>query len=417
MKRKLVYDESDVEIKRKCTDENASEYENSSTNYEPVHFLRCHSRMNDAADVQTQIWHCAFEPHSSSPKLLASCGGNSVCFIDVRTGKVEGKYYSDKGDVFYSLCWTTVTDLKNEENIVAVGGACKDIHLLHPNEGIVFFKYQILKNRKESVCSLLFHPFEKNLLFCAESNGTMSIFDIGSPLPPYYKTKFCKLLALSAESEIFSLAFCSTSNILLAACNDGLHGWKIKEVDEGKKMADTTLIKFKHPESPNVKYGGGQLVDSVAVLGKGVVASKCALHGNIYVWNLKETLQENADKSSCIIAPSHVLKWKDTDNYFMNIGYNEVSGILACGDDKGALWIYHTHSFLSGSSKKKQKGVSPAIVLPWPEVEDVHLEKKRKLRLDVYDIVVDKVCVDNSGQYIVAVTSNNMVCVWKRLGK
>lgn len=46
--------------------------------------------------VKFQVWQCAFEPTDSeeTAKIVATCGGNSVCFIDVETGQLRKKYYS-----------------------------------------------------------------------------------------------------------------------------------------------------------------------------------------------------------------------------------------------------------------------------------------------------------------------------------
>lgn len=43
-----------------------------------------------------QVWQCSFEPTASSKssKIVATCGGNTVCFIDVETGQLNKKYYS-----------------------------------------------------------------------------------------------------------------------------------------------------------------------------------------------------------------------------------------------------------------------------------------------------------------------------------
>jgi hypothetical protein len=59
--------------------------------------------------------------------------------------------------------------------------------------------------------------------------------------------------------------------------------------------------------------------------------------------------------------------------------------------------------------------VQPLAILEWPDITDSNLDRNRKLRLDVYDIVVDSVAISCTGKYLVAVTSNNMVCIWKRV--
>jgi hypothetical protein len=43
-------------------------------NYEPVHFLRCHSYNNDPADSGTKIWRCAFQPKLEETSNCCSDG-------------------------------------------------------------------------------------------------------------------------------------------------------------------------------------------------------------------------------------------------------------------------------------------------------------------------------------------------------
>jgi len=49
----------------------------------------------------------------------------------------------------------------------------------------------------------------------------------------------------------------------------------------------------------------------------------------------------------------------------------------------------------------------------WPEIHDEHLEKTRKVPLDQHEILIDKVITSQDKNHIVAVTSNNMICIWK----
>lgn len=51
-------------------------------------------------------------------------------------------------------------------------------------------------------------------------------------------------------------------------------------------------------------------------------------------------------------------------------------------------------------------------VLKWPKLQDRYLKKKKKLEVDVYDIVMAKCAVHPNGKYIVAVTNNNFVCIY-----
>lgn len=86
--------------------------------------------------------------------------------------------------------------------------------------------------------------------------------------------------------------------------------------------------------------------------------------------------------------------------------------IVACGDDKGCIWIYDISEVIENSDKRYNQLEARKIV-QWPILSDRFATKSRKLDLDVYDIVIAKTAIHSSGQYIVAVTNNNLVCIWK----
>jgi hypothetical protein len=86
---------------------------------------------------------------------------------------------------------------------------------------------------------------------------------------------------------------------------------------------------------------------------------------------------------------------------------------LACGDDKGSVWIYNLKD-ISFKSTSDPKIITVNSVLKWPKLHDSYLKKKKKLEVDVYDIVMAKCAVHCSGNYLVAVTNNNFVCLYKK---
>ena len=109
------------------------------------------------------------------------------------------------------------------------------------------------------------------------------------------------------------------------------------------------------------------------------------------------------------------LKWSDTDNFYMNLGCHKGKGLICCGDDKGSLWLYNVPQFGKDSAAPIKKVVDPSARLMWPELQDDHLENSRKVPLDHHDIIIDKVAASHDSSHIVAVTSNNMVCIWKQV--
>lgn len=86
---------------------------------------------------------------------------------------------------------------------------------------------------------------------------------------------------------------------------------------------------------------------------------------------------------------------------------------MACGDDKGSIWIYDLKRVKFGLSKNDTEVIEAHTVLKWPKLQDRYLKKNKKLEVDVYDIVVAKCAVHSSGKYIVSVTNNNFVCLYK----
>jgi len=60
----------------------------------PTFALQCHSE--NAKNETVQIWSVEFEPdvirNGETTGVFASCGGDSVCFINAKTGKVKNKF-------------------------------------------------------------------------------------------------------------------------------------------------------------------------------------------------------------------------------------------------------------------------------------------------------------------------------------
>lgn len=84
--------------------------------------------------------------------------------------------------------------------------------------------------------------------------------------------------------------------------------------------------------------------------------------------------------------------------------------VLACGDDKGSIWIYNLDD-LPETSENNKMVIEAENILKWPKLNDIYLEKKKKLELDVYDIVIAKCAIHSTGNYMVAVTNNNFACL------
>ncbi|XP_050543861.1 leucine-rich repeat and WD repeat-containing protein 1-like isoform X1 [Daktulosphaira vitifoliae] len=375
--------------------------------FKPKHFLRCHSKTDkDSADVSTQVWQAIFEPNidSKGSFLVATCGGNKVCVIDVRSGVVQYRYSYSKG-LLYTLSWCMSCQ---PNKILATSGTYSSIVFIDLSSKSAYLTYDLTqRNKKIFVSSILFHPYEKKL-FCALNIGNIHV--LGFDVINSQVVNIEQLNIIETEKEIFGLTCCEKNNYLLISTNKSLLGVTMNKILEHSLKT----IVFELPSNPNELYKNQyeKVIDSVEVISGSWIITKVALHGVMYIFNLESALSKiNNDK--CIIEPTYVLNWSDSDNYFMSCGVGLDGKIVACGDDKGAIWIYDLKD-LNFKTNNKKEVIDPCKILRWPKPHDNYLKKKKKLEVDVYDIVVAKSAIHSSGNYLVAVTNNNFVCIYSK---
>ena len=106
-----------------------------------------------------------FEPdaqdNAKTTSHVATCGGNSICIIDVNSGTVLMKYkHKDIKENFYTLAWTTLTLDDEKTNILASGGIRGEIRMFHPQNKV---KTGFLENQLflvvTVVCQVCFHEW------------------------------------------------------------------------------------------------------------------------------------------------------------------------------------------------------------------------------------------------------------------
>ena len=234
--------------------------------------------------------------------------------------------------------------------------------------------------------------------------------------------------------EIYSIVWTGNeSQWLLAGSKSGMVGWKIDEdrVLDDDNVYTPVTVDFRMPKNPRGEECWNQrksIVDSLGVLDDYTVVSKCVTHGFLYVFDLAKTIQElegfddkeikRTEKEARILTK---LDWSKTDNFYMNLGCNR-HGLICCGDDQGSLWVYEQSSLVNRLAigdwkynEEESSVIKANVRLMWPNLEDVHLDKSEENpEEEGYNIIVDKVAVSQDSEHIVAVTSNNMVCIWRR---
>lgn len=84
---------------------------------------------------------------------------------------------------------------------------------------------------------------------------------------------------------------------------------------------DQEVIVFEFPDNPNDLYRNQKenVIDSIEVVKDSWIATKIALHGVIYIFDLNATYSKIKNNKG-VVKPECILKWSDTDNYFMSCG-------------------------------------------------------------------------------------------------
>ena len=125
---------SDVEENQSSDEDiDINRSEKESVVYDPTAFIRCHGtgrNIRAPNETKTQVWDIVFEPDKNHPEkttnIVATCGGNSICFIDVITSEVIMKYsHKERGENFYTLAWTILPHENDDKKTVLVAGSKK----------------------------------------------------------------------------------------------------------------------------------------------------------------------------------------------------------------------------------------------------------------------------------------------------
>ncbi|XP_026225741.1 leucine-rich repeat and WD repeat-containing protein 1 [Anabas testudineus] len=384
----------------------------------PLHVLQCHSKQDSSEDFSTQLWTCAFQPLSDSEgngggsRLVATCGGDSLCVIDCETGMVMKKY-KVPGEEFFSLAWSTVLMSRGGGapaqpcKILAAGGKRGLVKLIHPRNNVAYGEFRA---SRKALSVLRFNHHRENFLFTGSYDNKIVMWDIGG-VDSNYNFKVVQLLMLEIGATPLHICLlpASPSSHLLTACEDGLHcfntqlGTNNTTKSRQKDMEITFPIYEK--EDKDHDY---HTIDGLNFLTDDIVASKNYMHGSIYLWSWSRTKSQRPNKKSrtvCAVVLAE-LQWTNTEIPYLALNTCPGQAYIVCGDDKGRIWTYHIPN-LHKSSLQTGKPILPTEVLEWPTPVSKDLNK-------VEGPSINSVAMDPELQYLVALSDKNMVIVWKR---
>lgn len=122
--------------------------------------------------------------------IVATCGGNSVCFIDCVTTKVLSKYYTkdlrsvmchftftkttlkssnfvcDFSVLLFTLAWTKLPVAGEKKLFLVTGGAKGTLYILDYADNVCILEHQLKCKRNVFINTLCFHPIDHGILFC-----------------------------------------------------------------------------------------------------------------------------------------------------------------------------------------------------------------------------------------------------------
>uniref|UniRef100_A0A8C8IKZ2 Leucine-rich repeat and WD repeat-containing protein 1 n=1 Tax=Oncorhynchus tshawytscha TaxID=74940 RepID=A0A8C8IKZ2_ONCTS len=384
-------------------------------NLQPLHVLQCHSKQDSPDDFSTQLWACSFQPPldyngdvNGATRIVATCGGESVCLIDCETGLVMKKY-KVPGEEFFSLAWSTVLMSRKGNvgmrpcSILAAGGKRGLVKLLHPRANMAYGEFRASRKALSILC---FSPRQGNLLFTGSYDKNILLWDIGG-VDSDYNFKVTQLLVLETTST--PLHFClppaTPDTHLLAACEKGLHSYNIQLNKDPKKRSEEMEITFPVYDKDHDYH----TIDGLGFLTNDVVASKSHMQGSIYLWSWNDTRAQRPNKKKkkkevCAVILVE-LQWSSTDIPYLSLNTCPSKGYVVCGDERGRLWTYHVTDLKANF--RSGKAIPATEILAWPL-------PVRNGQGPVEGPPINSVAMDPELRYLVALSDKNMAVVWIR---
>uniref|UniRef100_G3QC39 Leucine-rich repeat and WD repeat-containing protein 1 n=1 Tax=Gasterosteus aculeatus aculeatus TaxID=481459 RepID=G3QC39_GASAC len=400
----------------------------------PLHVLQCHSKQDSSEDFSTQLWACAFQPLPDSTgsgggsRLVATCGGDSLCVIDCETGLVMKKY-KVPGEEFFSLSWSTVLMSRGGGasaqhcSVLAAGGKRGLVKLIHPRNNVAYGEFRA---SRKALSVLRFNHHQGNFLFTGSYDNKIVLWDIGG-VDSQYNYKVVQLLVLDISTTPLHICLppTSPSSHLLTACEDGLLCYDTRLGGNNNTTKRTKEMEITFPiykkEDKDHDY---HTIDGLSFLTDDIVASKNYMHCSIYLWSWSGTKAQRPgkkDRTVCAVVLAE-LQWANTEIpylalntcpvqlshflHLMNTATSYSQAYVVCGDDKGRLWTYNI-SKLQKNSLQTGKPILPTEMLEWPT-------PVRKDRGQVEGPSINSVAMDPELHFLVALSDKNMVIVWKR---
>jgi len=106
------------------------------------------------------------------------------------------------------------------------------------------------------------------------------------------------------------------------------------------------------------------------------------------------------------------LDWLKTDDSYINISARSNLGAVLTGDNMGNIWIYDVDPYIEENPEKVSRGFrcGSLKVLEWPDCNNGESDENGNFSKHPAINMVD---MSSDGQFVVGVSDNNLVCIWK----
>jgi WD40 repeat protein len=414
---------SDLEMKRKfieslfTSNTKKSNHSNTFMSFEPLRTLRQHSHKDNPNDSRTPVWDIQFKPKTrrySRNEIVATCGGNIVNVIDLKSLSVIKRYEGNNSlETFNCIARPNFTIIiKNAKirdiSLLAVNCTKKEdkhsnILLLNENNMDDCFK---IASHTNSVNYLLFHPNRTNLLSSGSTDRKIILWDldwtkmISTSMLSSINTK--KLLELDTNNRALSLVFSVHFNVLIVLGEDEFV--LIKE--NLCSSLDSRMRKVELPQKTRL-VDGLVLIDERSNL-MAFRYKQCIIITDLdKMVSLMKIKESNENLPLFQITQLHYSQQKCVYVYL-----SIQSRLLSCGDPNGKIFVY----FLNYSvlSDRNTNLIEPNEVLRMPIVRDKIINNKLQLDNE-RPIFVNIAAISPNQEYIVSGTNTNLICIWKKI--
>ncbi|KAG9291729.1 hypothetical protein G9A89_012014 [Geosiphon pyriformis] len=409
----LSFEAVEVPVKRTSSGnrpEDSTILDTRYSTYGLTRIIRGHSETElGESDNRTAVWCCQFQPTaelSSRSKIVATCGGPSVCFIDCSLGKIITKYtHIEPNEELKTLAWSDLEAEGVEENstrkyyIVATAGKLGIIKLIDYVQGQC---YDYLIGHTDEVSQLKFSKQNKHWLFSASQDASIRMWHIGLPRSDNQASSKCLAIFQSPKYGFSSLCISNDSKSLFAGCCSGtMAKYNLKDISKSTSIesAPIQIEPIQHYKARRYVDWHWSYVDDMFYTQEGSIVSRGSLDGEIIVW-YPESSGANEPDIKCLhewpsAPPAQGMKFRVVDT--------EDELTLITGGENGRIYIYdlRRHSEVLDSTNDRGFILSKCLV---------------SMVLDTLESDGGILCVDISDDLstIVAVDNHNRIFVWER---